>query len=89
MMSFSLSNTPSTFMMMMSEELRPFIVSFLVHFDDILIYSHGKKGHVAHLRQVMGVILRVRFYINIKKCYLCKHAFIVYIVTAKGLKANS
>lgn len=65
-MSFSLTNVPSTFMWLMYYVLRKFIGKFLVvYFVDILVYSRGMKEHLGHLRSVFEVLKENEVYGNL------------------------
>lgn len=56
-MSFGLSNVPSTFMQAMTQLFRPQIGKFLVvYYDDIRIYNKSKENHPEHLWVVLQTI---------------------------------
>ena len=66
---FGLLHTPSTFMCMMNQALRPLIGKFVVmYFDDILIYIANPELHLQHIWEVLCVLHGDMFYATIKKC---------------------
>ena len=53
-MSFGLTNTPTTFIDLMNRVFRPLLDRFVkVFIDDILIYSKSEEEHAMHLRMVL------------------------------------
>jgi hypothetical protein len=67
-MSFELTNVPSTFIHLVNRVLHAFIGKFVVYFDEILIYIKNLNEHLDHLRNVLSVLRSEQLYANPKKC---------------------
>jgi hypothetical protein len=82
--SFGLTNAPSTLMRLMNEVLRAFIGKFMVvYFDDILIYITFIDEHIDHLRAVFNALRDAHLFGNLEKCTFCTDqvSFLGYVVT--------
>ena len=56
-MSFELTNTPTSFMDLINWVFRPFLDRFMIVFiDDILVYSNGEVEHAMHFRMAFQTL---------------------------------
>ena len=75
-------------MRVMNQALRPFIGKFVVvYFDDILIYSATIELYLQHIKEVLCVLRRDKFYAAVKKCVFMalEVLFLGYVVSGDGL----
>ncbi|XP_070011281.1 uncharacterized protein [Nicotiana sylvestris] len=90
-MSFGLTNAPTTFMDLMNRIFKPFLDRFMIVFiDDILVYSRSQEEYVGHLRIVLQTLLENELYAKFYKCefWLESVAFLGHVVSRGGIKVD-
>ncbi|KAL0533369.1 hypothetical protein IC582_030188 [Cucumis melo] len=87
-MSFGLTNAPSTFQALKNQVFKAYLKRFvLVFFDDILVYSQGMEEHVQHLEVVLGLLKEKELYANLEKCSFAKPriGYLGHFISKQGI----
>jgi len=85
------TNGPSTFQTLMNHIFGPYLGQFLdVYLDDIIIYSDSLEDHVSHVKQVIDILRREKFYLSEKKLdFLPKEMKILgRVIDSQGIKMD-
>ena len=91
-MSFRLTNAPTTFMDLMSRVFKPYLDMFVIIFiDDILIYSRKEDDHASYLRIVLLICKYKDLYAKFSKCELSIKSveFLGHIVSCDGIRDDN
>ncbi|XP_070047405.1 uncharacterized protein [Nicotiana tomentosiformis] len=90
-MSFGLTNAPSTFMYLMDSVFQPHLDSFVIVFiDDILVHSRNQEEHAQHLKIVLQRLREEKRFAKFSKSEFCLSsvAFLRHMVSSEGIQGG-
>ena len=89
--SFGITNAPTTFMDLMNRVFQSYLDSFVIVFiDGILVYSRNKDDHMNHLRVVLDVLKEHQLFAKYSKCefWLRSVTFLGHIISSEGVEVD-
>nr|GEU58407.1 reverse transcriptase domain-containing protein [Tanacetum cinerariifolium] len=87
-MSFGLTNTSAVFMYLMNQVCKTYLDKFVIVFiDDILVYSKDEEEHGKHLKIILKLLKKERFYTKFLKFdfWLDLVRFIGHVIDRSGV----
>jgi len=90
-MPFGLTNAPAVFMDQMNRTFHEYLDSCVVVFiDDILVYSKDEAEHEKHLRLVLDVLRKQKWFAKLSNCefWLKEVAFLGHVINKEGVKVD-
>ena len=88
---FGLTNAPAIFQQTMNHIFGDKIgKSVLVYLDDILVFSKNATEHLQHLREVLGVLRKHKFYCRLPKCHFNQQeiSYLGHLVSEEGIRPD-
>ena len=90
-MSFGLTNAPTTFMDLMNWVFKQYLDMFVIVFiDDILVYSRNESDHANHLKIVWQTLRDHQLFTKFSKCefWLWLVAFLSHIISNDDIRVD-
>jgi hypothetical protein len=90
-MSFGLKNAKATYQRMVTTMFGHLIEKTVeVYIDDMLVKSVKKEDHLAHLKEVFGILRRDKLRLNALKCVfrVSSGKFLDHMISYKGIEAS-
>jgi len=90
-MSFGLTNAPTTCQEMINDALRQYLDIFVIaYLDDIMIYSTTLEKHVQHVSQILKCLKKRDLRLKPKKCEFHREKvdFLGFVVERHGIRMD-
>ncbi|KAJ3572854.1 hypothetical protein NP233_g2799 [Leucocoprinus birnbaumii] len=81
-------NASATFQLVMTRIFGPYIGKFLeVYLDDLIIYSETLEDHITHIKLVIDILEKEKFYLSAKKLHFLEQELRILgrVVTDEGI----
>ncbi|KAK8949489.1 hypothetical protein KSP39_PZI005270 [Platanthera zijinensis] len=91
-MSFGLTNAPTTFQATMNDIFRPVLRKHvLVFYDDILVFCSTWQEHLAHVRRTFSTLRHHQLVVNQKKCSFgaTRVSYLGHTISADGVAMDT
>nr|GEX29185.1 hypothetical protein [Tanacetum cinerariifolium] len=90
-MPFGLTNAPAVFMDFINRVCKSYLAKFVIVFiNDILVYSKDVEEHEKHLKIILELLKKERFYTKFSKCdfWLDSVQFLGHVIDRSGVHVN-